>query len=179
MNLSPEEREIGRENYFAAVTRYDEVHRRDFLKQAMLASTVAAGGAGAMYFGYRQPPRPVRIGIIGTGDEGNVLIGALNPEYVEVVAIADIRPSSIHRAFHGDYRSESALAARPGLMSVYGWKSFEAAQAKVRVFNDYHDLLELSEVEGVIIALPLHLHAPAAARAAAYTSSSVASRPRP
>ena len=81
MNLSPEEREVGRENYFAAVTRYDEIHRRDFLKQAMIASTVAAGGAGAMYFGYQQPQRPVRIGIIGTGDEGNVLIGALNPEY--------------------------------------------------------------------------------------------------
>jgi hypothetical protein len=162
MNLSPEEREIGRENYHAAVTRYDELHRRDFLKQAMLATTVAAGGAGAMYFGYRQPGSPLRIAIIGTGDEGNVLIGALNPAYVDVVAIVDIRASSIHRAFHGDYSSESALANRPGLIKVYGWKSEQAAREHVRVFSDYRDVLKLPEVEGVIIALPLHLHAPVA-----------------
>jgi predicted dehydrogenase len=159
MNLSPEERAVGRENYFSAVTRYDEVHRRDFLKQAMAASTVAAGGLGAMYFGYHRPQRPVRIGIIGTGDEGNVLIGALNPEYVQVMAIADIRPSSIHRALHGDYSSPSALAARPGLMSVYGWKSRQEAESNVRIFQDYHELLAMPEIEGVIIALPLHLHA--------------------
>ncbi len=162
MNLTSEEREIGRENYFAAMTRYDEVHRRDFLKQAMLASTVAVGGAGAMYFGYQQPQRPVRIGIIGTGDEGNVLIGALNPDYVQVVGIAEIRPSSIHRAFFGDYSSESALAARPGLMKVYGWKSHDAAQSQVKVVADYRELLAIPEIEGVIIALPLHLHAPVA-----------------
>ena len=162
MNLTPEEREVGRENYYAAMTRYDEVHRRDFLKQAMIATTVAAGGAGAMYFGYQQPQRPVRIGIIGTGDEGNVLIGALNPDYVEVVAIADIRPSSVHRAFFGDYSSDSALAARPGMMKVFGWKSHEAAQSQVRVFADYRELLAIPEIEGVIIALPLHLHAPVA-----------------
>ncbi len=162
MNLSPEEREVGRENYFAAMTSYDEVHRRDFLKQAMAASTVAAGGAGAMYFGYQQPQRPVRIGIIGTGDEGNVLIGALNPEYIDVVAIAEIRPSSVHRAFHGDYSSESALGARPGLMKVYGWKTRDAADSHVKVFSDYRELLRVPEIEAVIIALPLHLHAPAA-----------------
>lgn len=162
MNLTPEEREIGRENYFAAIGRHDEVHRRDFLKQAMVASTIGAAGTGAMYFGYNIPNRPVRIGIIGTGDEGNVLIGALNPAYVEVVAIADIRPSSIHRAFHGDYSSESALTNRPGLMKVYGWKTRDEAESHVRVFADYKELLAVPEIEGVIIALPLHLHAPAA-----------------
>ena len=162
MNLSPEERQVGRENYYAAMTRYDQLHRRDFLKQALAASAVTAGGAGAMYFGYQQPQRPVRIGVIGTGDEGNVLIGALNPQYVEVVAISDIRPSSVHRAFHGDYSTPSALAARPGLMKVYGWSSDEEARRKVRVFADYRELLRQPEIEGVIIALPLHLHAVAA-----------------
>ena len=66
---------------------------------------------GAMYFGYDKITNPVRVGVIGTGDEGNVLISAINPEYVQVVAIADIRPSSIHRAFHGDWASDAALAA--------------------------------------------------------------------
>ena len=41
--------------------------------------------------------------MIGTGDEGSVLIGALNPEFIEVKAIADIRPFNQFRAFHGDW----------------------------------------------------------------------------
>ena len=67
---------------------------------------MSGAGLGAMYFGYDKVTDPVRVGVIGTGDEGNVLIGAINPEYVQVVAIADIRPSSIHRAFHGDWASD-------------------------------------------------------------------------
>ncbi len=164
MNLTPEEREVGQENYYSAVTSFEQVHRRDFLKQAVLASTVGVGGLGAMYFGYQMPSRPVRIGIIGTGDEGNVLIGSLNPEYVDVVAICDIRPSSVHRAFHGDYSSDNALRVRPGLNQVFGW-SDDYARRHVQVFQEYQDLLALPEIEGVIIALPLHLHAPIAVAA--------------
>ena len=33
---------------------------------------------------------------------GSVLIGAINPAFVEVKAIADVRPYNVHRAFHGD-----------------------------------------------------------------------------
>ncbi len=100
MNLTPEEREIGRDNYYDVVGHT----RRDFLKGALAAGIGSSAAAGAMYFGYESSVGdPVRIGVIGTGDEGNILIGALNPDYVQVVAIADIRPSSIHRAFHGDW----------------------------------------------------------------------------
>ena len=108
-NLSPEEREIGRGNYYSAVTAHDNIHRRDFMVRSIAAGGMAAAGVGGMYFGYHQPRNPVRICIIGTGDEGNVLIGGLNPDYVQVKSICDIRPSSIHRAFHGP--TESMLPA--------------------------------------------------------------------
>ncbi len=158
MDLTPEQQETGRENYYSAVTAMDQIRRRDFLK-ATIAGGAAVTGLGAMYFGYQKPNRPVRIAVIGTGDEGNVLIGALNPDYVEVAAICDIRPSSIHRAFHGDWSTPNALAARPGLMRVFGWKSEDEARRYVQVVSDYRDVLQDKSIEGVIIALPLHLHA--------------------
>ena len=154
MELTPEQREAGRENYYSAVSAMDQLGRRDFLK-ATIAGGVVAGGLGAMYFGYQSPNRPVRIAVIGTGDEGNVLIGGLNPNYVDVATICDIRPSSIHRAFHGDWASPNALTARPGLMKIYGWKTEDEARRHVQVVNDYRDVLRDGSIEGVIIALPL------------------------
>ena len=144
--------------------------RRDFIKGGLLAGAVSAGSLGAFYFGYEATlARPLRVGVIGTGDEGNVLISAINPEYVEVVSIADIRPYSIHRAFHGDHYSDAALAARRGLMSVYGWKTEDEARRHVKVYEgdngNYKTLIDNAKgdgVEAIIMALPLHLHAPAA-----------------
>lgn len=159
MSLTPEQREVGRDNYWEAVG----VSRRDFLKGVIAAGAVTGGGLGAMYFGYDKITNPLRVGVIGTGDEGNVLIGALNPDYVQVTAIADIRPYSIHRAFHGDWASPAALAVRKGLMSVYGWKSEDEARKHVKVYDatngGYSALIKDPDVEAVIIALPLHLHA--------------------
>jgi len=165
MDLTPEEREIGRDNYYSAVTAYDSVHRRDFLKQSILGGAGVAAGIGGMYFGYQRPANPVRVGIIGTGDEGNVLIGAINPDYVQVVSICDIRPSSLHRAFHGDWSSPNAIKVRPGLQTVYGWESEEEARRHVNVVSDYQEMLDDDRIEGVIIALPLHLHAKVAIEA--------------
>ena len=169
MNLSPEERAIGRDNYYEALG----VTRRDFLRGVVGAGAVSGVGLGAMYFGYgsqTDPNKglddPVRIGVIGTGDEGGVLIGSLNAQYVQVVAIADIRPSSRWRAFHGDWSSPGTLKARPGLNSVYGWGSEDEARKHVKVYEGhYRDLLEDSDVEAVIIALPLFLHHPVALEA--------------
>ncbi|MCA9269910.1 MAG: Gfo/Idh/MocA family oxidoreductase, partial [Planctomycetales bacterium] len=165
INLTPEERAIGRDNYYEAVG----VTRRDFLRGVVGAGAVSGGGLGAMYFGYGEPgkglDKPLRIGFIGTGDEGGVLIGSLNPNYVQVVAIADIRPYNIHRAFHGD---ATAAAARPGLMSVYDWKTEDEARRNVKVYDqDYHDLVDDPNVEEIIIALPLFLHHPVALEAMA------------
>jgi len=159
MNLTPEEKAIGKENFQAAIG--SELTRRQFLHGSLAAGMVAGGsGLGAYYFGYEsQLNDPVRVGVIGTGDEGGVLMGAHNPDYTKIVAIADIRPYSIHRAFHGDQSSDAAYAARPGLMQKYGWSTEDEAKRQVKVYDqDYHDLLKDPDVEAVIIALPLHLH---------------------
>jgi predicted dehydrogenase len=147
----------------------DGFSRRDFLLGSVATVAVAGGGLGAFYFGYdKAVGRPVRVGVLGAGDEGSVLIGALNPEFVEVKSIADIRPYNEWRAFHGDHSSETALEARPGLMQKFGWKTEDQAKKHVKVYRAYQDLLDNARadgLEGVIVALPLHLHAPAAVAA--------------
>ena len=122
MYLSPEEKAIGKENFYAAIG--SKPIRRDLLKKAIKAEVASGKGLGPMYFGYgASVSEPVRVGVIGTGDEGSVLLGAINPKYIAVKAIADIRPYNVWRAFNGDFYSEAAHKARPGLMSVYGWKT--------------------------------------------------------
>ena len=147
-----------------------EVTRRDFLKSGVVAGAVAGVGLGGFYFGYSAAiPSPVRVGVIGTGDEGSVLIGNLNPNFVEVKAIADIRPFNQFRAFHGDWTNKdhkpSLLPVRRGLMSIYGWKTETEAKRHVKVYGPYQELLENARkdgIEAIIIATPLHLHAPIA-----------------
>jgi len=161
MNLTPEERKIGQENFHAAIG--SELTRRDFLTQGIAAGVVSGAGLGAFYYGYgKSLGDPVRVGVIGTGDEGSVLIGAHTPEYAQIVAIADIRPYNVWRAFNGD---PTVPAVRPGLMKKYKWSSEDEAKKQVTVYNDYKDLLADPKIEGVIIALPLHLHAQVAIEA--------------
>jgi len=163
-NLTPEQKEIGKRNFHAAVG--SSPTRRDFLKAGIAAGAIGGVGMGAMYYGYDKIADPVRVGVIGTGDEGNVLIGAMNPDYVQVVAVADIRPYNRHRVFHGDWSSDNAHRVRPGLMEKFGWKTQAEAEKHVRVYKDrYEELLEDKDVEAVIIALPLHLHDEAAIQA--------------
>ena len=167
--LSSDEREVGKENYYNAVQSYYDVNRRDFLRGIVATGAVSGAGLGAAYFGYDKVKDPVRIAVIGTGDEGNVLIGGCNPNYVDVKAICDIRPFSQHRAFHGDWSSASALGRRPGLISVAGYADESDARKNVKVYDGSNGgimaCLDDPDIEGVIIALPLWLHAPVAALA--------------
>ena len=167
--LTAEERKIGEENYYNAVGSYYDVNRRDFLRGVVAAGTVGGAGIGAAYFGYQKVNDPVRIAVIGTGDEGNVLIGGCNPEYVDVKAICDIRPFSIFRAFNGDWSSPSALGRRPGLISRVGYKDEAEARRNVKVYDSTNGgitaCLNDPDIEAIIIALPLWLHAPVAAQA--------------
>jgi predicted dehydrogenase len=162
MNLTPEQKTIGKENFNDAVA----ITRRDFLSGTVAAGLATGAGLGSIYFGYgASVGDPLRVGFIGTGDEGSVLLGAHNPDYLNVVAIADIRPYNVFRAFHGDISSPNAQRVRPGLMAKYGWKTEDAARKQVKVYGAYEDLLADDEIEAVVIALPLHLHAEAAIKA--------------
>jgi len=161
MNLTPEDRTIGRENFYRVMST-----RRDFLKGGLAAGAVSGAGLGAMYFKYgTSVGKPLRVGVIGTGDEGSVLIGAMTPDYLDVVAISDIRPYNLHRAFHGDHTNDKTATVRPGLIKRFDHKTEDAARRHVQVHIDYRDLLNDKDVEAVIIALPLHLHAPVAIEA--------------
>lgn len=159
ISLTSEQKQVGIENYYEALG----VSRRDFLKGVGLAGVTTGAGLGAMYFGYGATVAdPIRVGIIGTGDEGGVLIGSINPNYIQVKAICDIRPFNRHRALHGDWTSDGTAKARPGLMSVYGWQTEDEANKNVKVYTDYEELLNDDEIEAVIIATPLVTHAPIA-----------------
>ena len=73
IKLTPEQRVAGQ-------AAFADVTRRDFLKAGVAAGAVAGGGLGAFYFGYEKAVgSPVRVGVIGTGDEGSVLLGASIP----------------------------------------------------------------------------------------------------
>jgi len=162
MNLSEAQKWVGKDNFADAIA----VTRRDFLTGTVAAGIATGAGLGSIYFGYgKSVGSPLRIGVVGTGDEGSVLLGAHNPDYLNVVAIADIRPYNIFRAFHGDASSASANTARPGLMAKYKWATEDEARKKVKVYGAYEELLADKNVEAVVIALPLHLHAEAAIKA--------------
>ncbi len=168
--LSKDQRDVGESNYYNAVGSYYDVNRRDFLRGVVAAGTVGGAGVGAAYFGYEKIADPVRVAVIGTGDEGNVLIGGCNPEYIDVKAICDIRPFGQHRAFHGDWSSSSALKRRPGLINIGGYKDEAEARKNVKVYDGtttggIMECLDDPDIEAVIIALPLWLHAPVAAQA--------------
>ncbi|HEY6565496.1 MAG TPA: gfo/Idh/MocA family oxidoreductase, partial [Pirellulaceae bacterium] len=62
MSLSPEEKKIGKDNFYDAIG----YTRREFLLGSLAAGAGAAGSAGAMYFGYDLNfGDPVRVGMIG------------------------------------------------------------------------------------------------------------------
>ena len=143
-NLTPEQRALGREN---ANRVLGDLRRRDFLKAA-----AAAPAVGAFYFGYEKMDKsPVRAAIIGTGNEGcGAMIHDHNREYLDFIGFCDIRPSNRKRAVaefskHKDYGPEEAK--------------------KLKSYKDHKEMLADPDVEVVVIALPLWLHAPIAIEA--------------
>jgi predicted dehydrogenase len=151
MPLTPEQEKIGKENFATAVG----LTRRDFL------AGTAAGGAslGAAYFGYKElQGDPVRVGFIGTGDEGGILINEHPPKYMDIVAVADLRPSNRDRAFKGDPNNPDV---RAGLIRKLGAEK----AGQIQQFNSHKELLEKAQelkLEAVVIATPLNSHAPIA-----------------
>lgn len=159
ISLTPEQEALGKDNFSDAVeeTVYgsasSDTSRRDFLKGAV----AAGGGLGAAYFGYSELKGDrVRCAFIGTGDEGNILLTEHPSDYMEIVAIADLREGNRKRAFMGD-----GNAVRIGLNKKLGTD----VASKIEQFKDHRELLENKGrlgIEMVVIAVPLSQHAPIA-----------------
>lgn len=150
-NLTAAERAVGAAN-FHKVLGAQSLTRRDFMK-GLAAAGATLPITAAAYFGYRQlGGDPVRVAVIGTGNQAGVLIAEHNPDYMRIVAICDIRPSSRRRAIEGD-----SAGTHKGLKKIYG---AETVKKEVAVYDRFEDVLQRSDIEAVIIVLPLHLHAP-------------------
>ncbi len=117
--LKPEEMKVGRRNFIKA------------------AAVLPAAGA---YVATAKIAEPVKVAWIGTGGQGRVLLeNAPYDGYVEVVAVADIRP---------DYRELGAQIVR------------QKCCPDVRAYANYKDMLSDGGFEAVVIATPLLTHGP-------------------
>jgi predicted dehydrogenase len=116
-----------------------ELGRRNFLKVLAGTPALAALGAATALKG-PVPGGPVRLGFIGLGSQGRQLLGQVDPAFADVRALCDINPSQLAKA-------DEVLAknGRPAAKHYVEWK----------------EMLEKENVEGVVIALPLWLHADA------------------
>jgi predicted dehydrogenase len=158
LDLTAEQKEIGKANFQRVVGQcYDQ--RSGMTRRDLIRAAAAAGGAlpitAAAYFGYESARnfRPVKAALIGSGDEGGVLVGEHNPDYLRFIAVCDVRPSNQRRIFDGE-----PTGPRRGLNRIY-----RDDAKNIKVYDDYRRMLEQEpEIEAVVIALPLHLHAPVA-----------------
>jgi predicted dehydrogenase len=169
LDLTPEQKATGKANFeqasgdLARAGRMNSMvvggapdsgkpDRRDFIKVGLAAGAVVPVSA-AVYFGYQswKGNKAVRTALIGTGDEGGVLVGDHNPEFNEIVAVCDIRPTNLKRIFDGD------TGPRKGLNKVYG----KDTAAKIAKYETVDQLLADKSklgLEAVIIATPLNTH---------------------
>ena len=144
LNLTPEQRALGQANANEVIGST----RRDFLKAAAVAPAL-----GAFYFGYQAmgDKAPVRAAIIGTGNEGcGAMIHDHNRAYVDYIGLCDARPSQLAR----------------GIKEFSKHKDYSQADVdKLKRYADVDEMLADPNVEMVVIALPLWLHAPIAIKA--------------
>ena len=104
--------------------------RRDFMKQAAIGAGILAFPSSTVLGANDR----VRVGMIGVGDRGNDLLDqVLRLPNVDVVAMADVYTR----------RREQAKKKVP----------------TIQTFSDHRRILDMKDVDGVIVASPLHIHA--------------------
>jgi len=104
--------------------------RRDFIKRTAVGTTAFLAMPSARVLGANDR---VRVGMIGVGGRGGELLEqVLEVPNIEVAAVADA---------YSRRREEARQKAR-----------------KTQVFDDHRRLLEMKDIDGVIVASPLHLH---------------------
>jgi predicted dehydrogenase len=105
--------------------------RRDFVRNAALTTAAFLAYPSASVLGANER---VRVGMIGPGGRGQELIQQLlQLSNVQLVAIADIYPRR-----HDEVRK---------------------LVPDVQVFTDHRRLLDMKNLDGVLVASPLHIHA--------------------
>lgn len=113
------------------------IGRRNFLKAlAGVPPLVGFGVAAAL----KGPVRggPVRAAHIGTGRQGNVLLGQCRKEFVDLKALCDINPERVRESADG--------------LEKLGW-------ARPATYQDWPEMLHKEDLEAVLIATPLSTHA--------------------
>ncbi len=165
MQLTPEEKQLGKDNFHEASADVQLLQKEKAKKNsdsaglsrrdAIKAAAVTGLGLGAAVYGYEELAGKdrVKVGFIGTGDEGSVLLTQHPPDYMDIVAVADIRPSNLKRAFTGDGNDH-----RVGLFKKLGREKC----ASIKQYKDHKELLADPEIEAVVIAVPLNQHEPVA-----------------
>lgn len=114
------------------------MNRRDFLK-------VGAAGLAALSFGpyvaYGADPKPMRVGLIGTGWYGKTdLFRLIQVAPVEVVSLCDVDKHMLENA-------AEMVAGR------------QASKKKPRTYGDYREMLKEKDLDVVLIGTPDHWHA--------------------
>jgi predicted dehydrogenase len=113
-----------------------DVTRREFLKTAAVAAATALPSAGApAILSAQSLSNAVRYGVIGTGTEGCTLLRFLTtiPEG-RCIATCDIYPPNLK-------------------------KGVETIGTNPETYEDYRKMLERKDLDAVLIATPLNLHA--------------------
>src|SRR6202142_2046004 len=105
--------------------------RRDFIKQAAMGTAAFLAYPTARVLGANER---VRLAMIGVGQRGQELLKqTLGIPSVQVVAVADVYTR----------RFDEARKISPVLQTV----------------NDYRRILDMKDIDGVLVASPLHIHA--------------------
>src|SRR5271163_4819756 len=105
-------------------------NRRTFLKQAALGTAAMLAFPKSTVLGANDR---VRVGMIGVGDRGSELLKQIRGvSGVELVAMADVYSR----------RRDVAKNKVPD----------------IQTFSDYRRLLDMKDIDGVIVASPLHIH---------------------
>jgi len=149
LDITAEQKAQGAKNF---ANTAGDLSRRGFMK-SMVAGAAVVPVSAAVYFGYDswKGNKAVRTALIGCGDEGGVLVGDHNPEFNEIVAIVDPRPTNITRTIEGD------TGPRKGLNKLYGKETAK----KIAVYDNVDALLADKTklgLEAVVIATPLNTH---------------------
>lgn len=117
--------------------------RRNFMKAAATLPAVGAFSIAATNAG------PLKVGVVGTGMEGRILMSVTDPKYIWINALCDIRPDNREI---GKWYVTQGWSKNPNLDDS-------------QVYQNYTDMLENADIEAVVIATPLKWHGPMAIEA--------------